>query len=159
MRKLVLTSVLATIVGVVSASAADISQRRQMPTKAPNYAPIYNWTGPYIGINAGGGWGSSGVDAPFSGSFKNSGGLIGLTMGYNWQTGPTVFGLEGDIDWTNLKGSGTCAGVLGCEVRNRWLGTARGRLGYAMDRFMPYVTGGLRRRRYPLVDHGRRQRQ
>jgi outer membrane immunogenic protein len=48
--------------------------------------------------------------------------------------GQVVYGLEGDIDWSNIRGSD-----MG---RNNWLGTARGRLGYAIDRFMPYVTGG-----------------
>ena len=52
-----------------------------------------------------------------------------------------MFGLEGDIDWSNIRGSAACGG-LSCETRNNWLGTARGRLGYAADRFMPYVTGG-----------------
>jgi outer membrane immunogenic protein len=71
-----------------------------------------------------------------------SGGLIGGTLGYNWQAGPLVYGLEGDIDWSNIRGSGVCGGI-GCSTRNNWLGTARGRLGYAADRFMPYVTGGF----------------
>jgi outer membrane immunogenic protein len=68
--------------------------------------------------------------------------MFGATLGYNWQTGPTVFGVEGDIDWTNIRGSSPC-GATSCETRNRWLSTVRGRLGYAMDRVMPYVTGGL----------------
>ncbi len=56
-----------------------------------------------------------------------------------------VFGVEGDIDWSNIRGSSVCgtAIITSCETRNDWLGTARGRLGYAFDRFMPYVTGGL----------------
>ena len=67
-----------------------------------------------------------------------------LTAGYNWQTGALVFGIEGDIDWSNLRGSfASVACPAGCETRNNWLGTVRGRFGYAFDRFMPYVTGGL----------------
>ena len=55
-----------------------------------------------------------------------------------------MFGLEGDIDWSDIKGSFTnVACPFGCEIKNEWLGTARGRVGYAMDRVMPYVTGGL----------------
>ncbi len=77
------------------------------------------------------------------GSFKTSGGLVGGTLGYNWQVGQAVFGLEGDIDWSNIRGSAFCGGVTSCETKNDWLGTVRGRLGYAFDRFMPYVTGGL----------------
>ena len=74
--------------------------------------------------------------------FNTSGGLVGGTLGYNYQMGQAVFGLEGDIDWSNIRGSASaCAGTT-CETRNDWLGTARGRIGYAFDRFMPYVTGG-----------------
>ncbi len=114
-----------------------------MPAKAAPYiAPAYNWTGFYAGINGGGGFGRSDFSAPFpTGSFNTSGGLAGGTLGYNWQMNQLVFGLEGDIDWSNIKGSAACAGTS-CEVRNDWLGTARGRLGYAIGRFMPYVTGG-----------------
>jgi outer membrane immunogenic protein len=144
MRKIVFTGAcaLSMIVGVVSAFGADIGPRN-MPTKAPVYAAAYNWTGFYAGINGGGGWGYSDFSAPFSsGSLKPSGGLFGGTLGYNWQMGQTVFGIEGDIDWSNIRGSSPC-GVTNCDTRNSWLGTVRGRLGYAADRYMPYVTGGL----------------
>ena len=69
---------------------------------------------------------------------------MGGTLGYNWQMGQAVFGLEGDVDWSNIRGSAACGGgVTVCETRNDWLGTFRGRVGYAFDRFLPYVTGGL----------------
>jgi outer membrane immunogenic protein len=144
MKKLLLAGVTLIALGTMSASAADI-QRRQMPAKAPAYVPppAYNWTGFYLGINGGGAWGRSDFSAPFaSGSFDTSGWLAGGTIGYNWQTGPVVFGLEGDIDWAHINGSAICGGVTTCEIRANWLGTARGRLGYAFDRIMPYVTGG-----------------
>jgi len=141
MKKILLASVALLALGTISASAADMA-RRPMPTKAPAYEPIYSWTGPYIGINGGGGWGRSDFSAPFpTGSFDTSGGLIGGTLGYNWQMNQLVFGLEGDIDWSNIRGSAPCAGTT-CQTRNDWLGTARGRLGYAFGRFLPYVTGG-----------------
>ncbi len=144
MKKLLLAGVGLLALGVASASAADI-QRRPMPAKAaPAYVapPLYNWTGFYVGINGGGGWGTSSFSAPFTtGSFDTSGGLVGGTLGYNWQVGQVVFGLEGDLDWSNIRGSSPC-GATSCETRNDWLGTVRGRLGYAFDRFMPYVTGG-----------------
>ena len=72
--------------------------------------------------------------------------MIGGTAGYNWQAAgsPWVFGLEGDLDWTNIKGSFVnVACPTGCQTKNDWLGTVRGRVGYAWDRVMPYVTGGL----------------
>jgi outer membrane immunogenic protein len=122
------------------AHAADLP--RQMVTKAPAYvAPYYNWTGFYVGINGGGGWGTSAWDS--TGGFDVSGGLIGGTVGYNWQFGTWVVGLEGDIDWANVKGSTATGCVTGnCTSENTWLGTARGRVGYAFDRWMPYITGG-----------------
>jgi outer membrane immunogenic protein len=141
MRRILLASagVLAMVGVIGSAHAADLP--RQMAVKAPVYAaPYYNWTGLYVGINGGGAWGNSRWDS--TGSFNTSGGMVGGTLGYNWQFGTWVVGLEGDIDWANIKGNTNvfCGG--GCSSENTWLGTARGRLGYAFDRWMPYVTGG-----------------
>jgi outer membrane immunogenic protein len=143
MKKILLATAGILAIGIGSASAADIQRRQAMPEKAPVYTPVYNWTGPYIGTNGGGGWGRSEFTGPFAtgGSFDMSGGLVGGTLGYNWQMGNIVFGLEGDGDWSGIKGSTLCGGTT-CETRNDWLATARGRLGYAFDRFMPYVTGG-----------------
>ena len=143
MKKFLFATAGVLVLSIGSASAADIARRPAMPAKAPVYvAPPYNWTGPYVGINGGGGWGNSSFSAPLpSTNFDTSGGLVGGTLGYNWQANQIVFGLEGDIDWSHFTGSGTCGGVS-CSVRNDWLGTARGRLGYAFDRFLPYVTGG-----------------
>ena len=71
--------------------------------------------------------------------------MIGGTAGYNWQGmgSPWVFGIEGDIDWTSIKDSATACGALACQTKNNWLGTVRGRVGYSLDRFMPYFTGGV----------------
>ncbi|HEY5166843.1 MAG TPA: outer membrane protein [Pseudolabrys sp.] len=146
MKKILLASVGLIALGVASASAADIQRRQAMPARAPVYvAPAYNWTGFYVGINGGGGWGHSDWSNPSgTADAKLSGSLVGGTLGYNYQVGQAVFGLEGDIDWSNIRGTasnGLCAGT-NCETRNSWLSTVRGRLGYAADRFMPYVTGG-----------------
>lgn len=143
MRKFLVTGcALSMVLGAGMAFGADIGPRN-MPTKAPVYAPIYNWSGFYVGINGGGGWGRSDFAGPLgSGSFNPSGGLVGGTVGYNYQMGKTVLGLEGDIDWSNIRGSTPC-GVTNCDMHNRWLSTVRGRVGYAADRWMPYVTGGL----------------
>jgi outer membrane immunogenic protein len=144
MKQLLLASVGILALGIGSASAADIVRPRPAPAAAPAYvAPPFTWTGAYIGINGGYGWGNSSFSSPFaSDTFDSNGGLIGGTIGYNWQAGPVVYGLEADLDWSGMSGSGSCGG-LSCDVNNNWLGTARGRLGYAMGRFMPYVTGGL----------------
>lgn len=147
MKRLVLAGVsaLAVVTVMGSANAADIQRRQAMPAKAPMYVQqAYNWTGSYIGINGGAGWGSSDFSSPLAtSSFRTSGGLVGGTIGYNWQANQTVFGLEGDLDWSNIRGSSACGVGRTCETRNDWMGTVRGRIGYAFDRFMPYVTGGL----------------
>lgn len=150
MKRLVLATAGLLALGAAAANAADLPRRAApMPTKAPAYAPVYNWTGLYIGINGGGGWGRSTWSNPAVGSigFNTSGGLIGGTLGYNWQVNQAVFGLETDLDWTNIKGSSAsavCGGAaVTCETKNSYLGTVRGRLGYAFDRWLPYITGGL----------------
>lgn len=136
---------LAMVTMMGAANAADIAHRQAMPTKAPAYVVPYNWTGFYVGVNGGGGFGHSTWSGPVGTTgFNTSGGVVGGTLGYNYQMGQAVFGLEGDIDWSNIRGStsgGICTGGS-CETRNNWLGTARGRIGYAFDRFMPFVTGG-----------------
>jgi len=86
MRKTLIKSacVLAMAGCAASAMAADISPRVNVP-KAPIYMP-YNWTGGYVGINGGGGWGNSDSGVPFPGpSYRVSGALVGGTLGYNWQ--------------------------------------------------------------------------
>jgi outer membrane immunogenic protein len=127
------------------ASAADLSRPPPpMVTKAPYFAPYYNWTGLYAGINGGYAWGSSNWSAMGS-SFDVNGGLFGGQVGYNWQFGQFVFGLEGDGDWSGLRGSNNLffCGAAACQTRNDFLATARGRVGYAADRWMPYLTAGL----------------
>ena len=144
MKRVILAGVsaLAVMTMMSGANAADLPRRRaEMPVKAPAYVAAYNWTGLYAGINGGGGFGRSNWSG-LGTDFNTSGGMVGGTLGYNWQMGQTVFGLEGDVDWSNVKGSDACGG-LSCETRNDWLGTFRGRIGYAFNRVMPYVTGGL----------------
>jgi outer membrane immunogenic protein len=141
MRRVLVTTISLLALSATGALAADLPA--MPPTKAPIFVPGFSWTGFYAGINGGYGFGSSDWSG-FGTSNDPSGGLVGLTAGYNWQSGALVFGLEGDIDWTDLKDSNTSlACPTGCETKNSWLATVRGRLGYAMDRWMPYVTGGL----------------
>ena len=124
-----------------TAAAADLPPRAAEPYyKAPAFVQAYNWTGFYIGVNGSGGFGSSTWDR--TGSFNTSGGLVGGTLGYNYQFGQGVVGLEGDIDWANINGTTNTACPFGCKTSDHWLSTVRARLGYAADRFMPYVTGG-----------------
>ncbi len=131
---------------VGAALAADLSRPPPAPYySAPVAAPYYNWTGFYIGANGGYGWGSTNWDG-YPASFNTSGGVVGGQLGYNWQFGQFVYGLEGDGDWSNIHGTTTVSGVCGasvCGTYNDFLATARGRVGVAFDRFLPYVTGGL----------------
>jgi outer membrane immunogenic protein len=123
--------------------AADIVAPRPI-YKGPAYvAPVFTWTGFYVGLNAGYGFGNSAWSGGGlgTGNFSTNGWLIGGTLGYNLQTGNWVWGVEGDIDWSKNKGTHACGGGT-CETTNTWLGTARGRVGYAFDRFLPYITGG-----------------
>lgn len=106
----------------------------------PVYPPPYTWSGFYLGVNGGGAFGRSAWDS--TGGFDNSGGLVGGTLGFNYQIGQAVLGFEGDIDWADISGKTTNACPLGCKTDDSWLSTARGRLGYAAGRFMPYITGG-----------------
>ncbi|HEU5020173.1 MAG TPA: outer membrane protein [Pseudolabrys sp.] len=137
------------------AGAADLPAR--MPVKAPAYmapAPVgFSWTGFYIGANVGWGWsngdgtfyGLGPVGVPVSGS--GDGVLGGGQIGYNWQTGSFIFGIETDFQGSSgegdLNGSAGGVAITGGTLKTPWFGTIRGRIGYApWDRGMIYVTGG-----------------
>jgi outer membrane immunogenic protein len=133
---------------VGTASGADLGRPPPPPvTKAPPppaYVP-FSWTGAYIGVNGGYGFGRSKWDG-LPATFDVNGGMVGGQLGYNWQYGQFVYGLEGDADWTNLHGNANilnCAGTTLCETKNDFLSTVRGRFGLAADRLLPYATGGL----------------
>ena len=128
------------LAGSVSAQAADIP--RPVYKGVHPVVSYYNWTGFYVGVNAGYGWGSSSWSAFPTATNKPKGFLGGGTIGYNYQIGSIVWGLEGDFDWSNVKATVVCAPLVNCGTSNAWLATFRGRLGYAFDRWLPYVTGG-----------------
>jgi outer membrane immunogenic protein len=107
-------------------------------------SPVYtrfDWNGYYAGINAGYGWGRSRHDVGFA--YGTSGVTLGGTAGINWQFGNYVVGGEADLDWSAIKGGARCVNpAFTCNTRNDWLGTARGRIGYAFGRWLPFVTAG-----------------
>lgn len=129
--------------GLLAAAMAAPAIAADLPTpyKAPLYAAPFNWTGFYVGINGGYALGTSSWSARglTTSDFDANGAMVGGTIGYNLQTSQLVFGIEGDLAYSWLKGSD---GSACCETRNDWFATVRGRLGYAIDRLMPYVTGG-----------------
>lgn len=104
------------------------------PVKAPAYLP-FNWGGWYAGLNLGGGF----TDV--------SGVVFGGQIGYNWQFGQWVFGVETDIQWSGQDSDSVISGSgvsLADKHELEWFGTFRGRVGWAgWDRWLPYITGGL----------------
>ncbi len=143
MKRILLAFVgMSAIGGLGTASAADLPRQQYYKAPPAYIAPINNWTGFYLGLNGGGGWGESKWSWPGgSDKFDLSGGMVGGTVGYNWQAGNWVLGLEGDADWANIRGSECFAG--GCiSTKNDFLSTIRGRVGYSFGQWLPYVTGG-----------------
>jgi outer membrane immunogenic protein len=151
MKRLVIAGALA-FAAAGPALAADLPQPGPPPPQAPvayvpTVAPVYNWGGIYFGVNGGydytySTWNNS-LGAS-TGSFHPGGFLIGGTLGANFQYGAWVFGLEGDIDWTNVTGNssaGPCVGIT-CTTAQNYLGTIRGRAGYAWDRVLFFLTAG-----------------
>src|SRR5882757_4465358 len=160
--KKILAGAAALLGTAVSAQAADLAVKAPY-LKAP-VAMVYDWTGFYIGVNAGVGLGRdyTRLAIPAGPSFEASylgpqGGLGGGQVGYNYQTsssffgGPLVFGVEADIQGTGMRDSFTCG--LGCpgpaaassvfNQRLDWFGTARARVGIATGPVLSYVTGGF----------------
>ncbi|RUU48979.1 outer membrane protein, partial [Mesorhizobium sp. M2C.T.Ca.TU.002.02.1.1] len=118
--------------------AADLVQ--------PVAAMPFSWTGFYIGGQAGGGWNDShwsGTFVPFN--TNGSGGVFGGQIGYNWQIDRYVIGIEGDFAGSTVKGDNQCSDDAGtvCQTKQDYLGSVRGRLGYAVDRFLIYGDAGV----------------
>jgi outer membrane immunogenic protein len=153
----------AAVLSMGVAFAAD------MPAKAPA-APVYQWTGCYIGLNGGGGASASNftttvgaggqlvgsdpatVSGDGTGSGSGSNFLGGGQAGCNWQSGTVVAGLEGDFDYyrsnsnflnnTDTLAAGTSFGI-GQSLKTDYLATVRPRIGIAADRNFAYITGGV----------------
>lgn len=120
------------------ALAADLPTRKGTPMAPPVYAPAFTWGGLYVGVNGGFGYAHLG-DSNFG---SPSGGVVGGTIGYNWQMGQIVFGGEADIDYGFMSASNSFGAGGGTNLKTNWMTTERLRLGYAMDRALFYVTGG-----------------
>lgn len=182
MRKLLLSTVaLASL--TAGAVAADLPSRRLAPAPAYAPVPVFTWTGFYLGANAGYGFSDNsnfGFGGPLTAGATvvtpSTGGIFGVgsnnrdgfvgggQIGYNYQVGQVVFGVEADIQYTDFggRGNGNAFGtaVVGGNVagvvpgapgnvaffnggtRSDYFGTVRGRLGYAFDRTLIYATGG-----------------
>ena len=133
---LVLAAALAA--GLSSAAlAADAVETISSAPVAYETAPAFSWSGPYLGIHGGYGWGDADIEG--AGSQNFDGARMGGFVGYNWQfSNGFVAGVEGDVnyDWNN---DDVAAGV---DAESGFSGSARARLGYAMDRTLIYAAGG-----------------
>lgn len=146
---------LIALLTAISFGSVQASFAADMPLKAsPLYTPSFSWSGFYLGVNGGSGWGTSSSSANFSllgtafnlplYSQSTSGWLGGFQAGYNWQTGNIVLGLEGDYDFTNIQGTTACVVVFNCGVKQNWLADFTGRIGVApIDKLLMYVKGGV----------------
>ncbi|WP_298254223.1 outer membrane protein [Bradyrhizobium sp.] len=140
MKKLALGLLLASISG--AASAADLPAAAPPYTKAPAIvSPATNWSGFYIG--AMGGYGSENTGDQFA----IKGGFAGGTIGYNWQFGQFVAGVEADGAWADINNSVTQVfpgvGAITASAKVDALATVRGRFGVAFDQVLLYGTAGL----------------
>ena len=117
----------------VPAQAADIPYGSRAPYTVNQPLNAWSWAGPYLGGNIGYAWGT--VD---NNGAKPSGFVGGVQGGYNWHSGPLVFGLEAD-----LQASGANDTFAAWKFSNPWFGTVRGRVGYALNNVLFYGTGGL----------------
>jgi outer membrane immunogenic protein len=130
MKKMILAIAVVTATGG-AATAADLPRG-----PAPYYPPpssVYNWTGPYAGLNLGYEWGK------VTNSNLEPGGIAGGgQLGYNWQTGQFVLGAE-----TDIQASGADDTFAPYKFSNPWFGTLRGRAGFAINNVLLYGTFGL----------------
>ena len=152
MKKLALGGmVLAAVALTGPAFAADLPPAY----KTPLVVPPYSWSGFYIGANAGGSWGRDSTDYnvfgfPLFSTSQNLNGFIGGgQIGWNWQTGAWVWGVEADFQGTSQKGD-IVTPIDGFGTTNdynqklSWLGTVRGRVGFTpAPRWLIYATGGF----------------
>jgi outer membrane immunogenic protein len=177
--KLAALAILATV-GASSAIAADLPYRKAPPAYMPP-PPLMTWTGFYAGLNLGGGWSANSInnanialytDPAVGGLFflpgsknggSNAGGVVGGgQIGYNYQIGSFVVGVETDFQGTSMRSGGNASWALypspltpggflaplapsgNTGVALNWFGTVRGRVGFlATPTLLLYGTGGF----------------
>jgi outer membrane immunogenic protein len=146
--------VLIAVIAAAFTACAQVASAADMPVKAPPRPappPVYNWTGFDVGGHVGYLWGRTHVEedgAVVEDGAPTNGVIGGALAGYNWQYNQFVFGLEGDFGWTNAKGTGAVAVIVATtQAPNTydfdWTSHVRGRFGYAADRWLFFVAGGL----------------
>jgi outer membrane immunogenic protein len=154
MKKMLLAGVSIAVMGIGPALAADLPAK--VYTKAPAIvAPVYNWGGFYVGLNAGGGSShecytiTSVAGVPVNpnseGCHNATGGMVGGQVGYRWQMTNWVFGVEAQGDWANLKGSNSSLTAIipyMNQTKIDAIGLFTGQVGYAFNNVLLYGKGG-----------------
>lgn len=151
MKKFLLVSAALALISA-PALAADLTTYEPAAVEAP-VAATYNWTGFYAGVFGGVGTGDFDYDVGvvggpslISGDLSAGGALGGIQIGYDWQVNSWVFGAVADIAKTNIDVGGSIdigGDTLSAESELDYLGTVRGRIGYAFDRALVYGHGGF----------------
>lgn len=166
-RVLVSLAALAAAATASGALAADLPMRSAPPAPVPYVAvPVFTWTGFYAGVNGGYAWGDKSDRNyvwTYHGAFdvmdsvssrKLEGGFGGGQIGYNFQSGALVYGLEADFQGSSIQNSRNSfpsvaqaqfgyTGLYTGRSQLDYFGTVRARLGYSFDRWLVYATGGL----------------
>jgi outer membrane immunogenic protein len=162
MKRFLLGAIGLVALGIAApASAADLG-RPYTKAPPPMIAAIYDWSGFYVGLNGGGGWSHKcwdrdtalgGIFLAAEGCHDATGGVFGGQIGYRWQAGGWVFGVEAQGDWADLKGSNTSLIVntnpnllvlpaTADRSRIDGFGLFTGQVGYAWNNVLWYVKGG-----------------
>ena len=130
---------IATSAGFAAAATMSGAQAADMPIKAPRYIePAASWAGWYIGAHAGAAWQEANLPE-YGLTFSKTTFIGGGQIGYNWQHGNFVFGLEGDISALTPKNKF----YEGFSSSIQWLSTVRTRFGLAVGDTMVYTTAGV----------------
>jgi outer membrane immunogenic protein len=157
MKRQIIGAAAAMLLSCGVASAADLPAKHVYKAPPP-MAAVWGWTGFYVGVHIGTGWGNveseltsiglgglggfGGGAFPIS-SHNVSGFLGGGQVGYNWQMGWVVLGVEGEISGARIKGTTPCLVILACKTETDWVATLAGRLGVTIDKALVYVKGGV----------------
>lgn len=160
MRTVIATCALLAAATAAWADSQQLPASPSRPAKARTAPPAsylpYSWAGfylrgsPSLALGTGPSGGTSAITG-LSGTAlagpSSQGGIDSGVVGANWQNGSTVFGFEGDMQWTGQSASPVTACGIGCSLNDRmrvpWMGTLRARAGKTFDRVLVYGTGGF----------------
>jgi len=144
MKRLLLSCAGALALGFAAQTASAADMPAPVYKAPPPAAALFNWTGFYVGLQAGYGWGDSNInDGGFAPSWSTSGWLAGAFVGFNYQISALVLGVEGDLNFANITGNvdpGPPTNVVSSKIDS--LGSIRGRLGFTGGQWLFFATAG-----------------